>query len=116
MSVMWLPDPSPWKPPAYDEQVIMAIRAIERGVANAAQQQLFWRYMMFTTGASDEFADLSYRPNSERDTVFAEGKRFVGLMFRKLLRAEFTPKPKTPEAPKAIQRRMRERRTQKVAA
>ena len=114
----WLPKVPPWFPPDHDEEVVNAVRATQHGNANSAQQQTFWRYLMYVTGASEEFADLSFRPEDKggtRATDFAEGKRFVGLMIRKLLRAEFTPKPQAPEPPKAIQHRMRERREQKAS-
>lgn len=115
---MWLPKPQPWLPPDHDDEVVGAVRAIEHGNANSAQQQTFWRYLMYVTAATEEFADLSFRPDDKggkRATDFAEGKRFVGLMIRKLLRPEFTPKPESPEMPKAIQQRLRERRESKAS-
>lgn len=93
----WLPRERPFLPPWYDEKVVYAVRAVAEGVANQGQQQLFWRYLMYVTGSAEEFNDLSWRPGGpegDRDTSFAEGKRFVGLMVRKLLRHEVTPKPK----------------------
>lgn len=110
---MWLPKPKPWHPPDHDDATVHAVRALSEGIANDSQQKLAWRYLMYVTGASEEFADLSYRPDSEggrRDTDFAEGKRFVGLMIRKLLRSEFTPKPQTTEAQVTVQQRLRQRR------
>jgi hypothetical protein len=103
----WLPKKEPWFPPDYDEQVIYAIRAISYGEATAYQQGLFWRYLMYVCGSSEEFADLSFRPGQEgeRATTFAEGKRFVGLQLRKLLRPELTPEAK-PETQQALTRRM----------
>jgi len=101
----WRPRERPWLPPWHDEQVTYAIRAVAEGNANEGQQKLFWRYLMYVTGTSDEFNDLSYRPDSERDGIFAEGKRFVGLMIRKLLRSEFTPQPQ--QAPTQTRRTRR---------
>src|SRR3989304_5357049 len=77
----WLPKAQPWFPPDHDEEVVNAVRATQHGNANSAQQQTFWRYLMYVTGASEEFADLSFRPEDNggtRATDFAEGKRFVG--------------------------------------
>lgn len=116
----WLPKAEPHLPPdgSDDEQVIQAIRAFEAGIANAAQQQLAWRYLMYVSGASEDFADLSYRPLSKGGaaaTNFAEGKRFVGLMLRKLLRPEYTPKPQAQPAPPTIQKRMRDRAGKRAA-
>ena len=117
MTTTWLPTAQPWLPPTHDEQVVHAIRAFAEGVASAGQQQMVWRYLMYVTGASEEFADLSFRPDEkggERSTVFAEGKRFVGLMIRKLLRPEFTPKPKLV-APTGLSEKLRARRRKKAA-
>lgn len=72
----------------------MAVRAVFKGEAQPSQQLLFRDYLMYVTGASEEFADLSYRPDDKDATNFAEGKRFIGLMIRKLLRPEFDPKDK----------------------
>jgi hypothetical protein len=96
----WLPKAQPHIPPDYDEQVIYAIRAWSQGKASENQQMLAWDYVMYVTGASEEFNDLSYRPDKEGGTRamdFAEGKRFVGLMIRKMLRPEVTPRPQIAE-------------------
>jgi hypothetical protein len=110
---MWEHKEQPWHLPDHDEEVVYAVRALGQGVANAEQQQVFWRYLMYVTAASEEFADVSYRPDAmggERNTVFAEGKRFVGLMFRRLLNPKFTPKPETPSIPDTARERLRQRR------
>lgn len=115
-AITWLPTAFPWLPPAHDEAVVEAMRAFHAGKANAGQQQMVWRYLMYVTGASEEFQDLSFRPDEKggrRATDFAEGKRFVGMMIRKLLRPEFTPKPKI-DRPPTIQKRLRQRRAEKV--
>ena len=114
----WLPKSLPWIPPDHDESVVNAVRAFKAGIANAYQQQVAWRYLMYVTRATDEFQDLSFRPGGEegrRASDFAEGSRFVGMMFNKLLRPEFTPKP-PPVIQPTIQKRMRQRRAQKVVA
>ena len=90
----WSHKKDPWHPPDYDDQVIWAVRAFAKGEATQSQQQTVWEWWMYTTGASEEFADLSFRPGEEgrRATDFAEGKRFAGLQLRKLLRSELTPR------------------------
>lgn len=109
-SIAWRPKKDPWLPPDHDESSIYAIRALANGTANDGQQKTAWAYLMFLTGASEEFADLSYRPgpDGERDTAFAEGKRFVGLQIRKLLRPEYTPqghiREPQPELPSTVRR------------
>lgn len=113
----WLPRRLPWASPWYDDDIVLAVRAVADGVANQGQQKLFWRYLMYVTGASDEFADLSFRPDDlggDRGTVFAEGKRFVGNEIRKMLRPELTPKTEEEKAElaenKSVQGRMKNRR------
>jgi len=97
MVMAWQDKKLPWEPPDYDDDVIYAVRALAAGIASDHQQKLAWTYLMHITKASDEFQSLSFRPGAadgERATAFAEGKRFVGMMLRKLFRPELTPKPK----------------------
>lgn len=102
MSVMtayarvWRAKEMPWMPPDWDEPVVYAVRAFADGKASETQQRTAWDWLMYLTAASEEFADLSFRPGEEgrRATDFAEGKRFVGQQVRKMLRPELTPKPK----------------------
>jgi len=54
----------------------MAIKAIAAGTANDEQQKRAMSWIINTLCGT---YDLSYRPNSERDTCLAEGKRLVGL-------------------------------------
>lgn len=91
----WLPKRLPYEPGDYDDDVVYAVRALFAGVANEGQQKLAWSWMMYVTG-NGEFDDLSYRPgdHGDRDTTFAEGKKFVGLQMRKMLHPLVTPKPK----------------------
>ena len=72
----WLP--YPWEK---DPAGTAAIRAVDRGEADAAQQRL-----ALTTIIEGicRYYDLSYRPDSERDTAFAEGMRFVGAQVIKI--------------------------------
>jgi hypothetical protein len=59
------------------------------------QQRLVWEWLMFVTGQDD----ISFRPglDGQRETDFAEGKRFVGQQLRKMLDPVMTPRPK-PQA------------------
>jgi hypothetical protein len=122
MPTAWLPKPLPWIPPDYSDDVVMAVRAFEAGNANEAQQKMVWRYLMYVTKATDEFQDLSFRPGGGtagapgEATNFAEGSRFVGMMFRKLLRAELTPKPPVTSVPLPVQKRMKARRASSARA
>lgn len=90
----WLPKKDPWLPPDRDDAVIWASLAFAKGQATESQQRLLWDWFMYTTGASDDFADLSFRPGEEgrRATDFAEGKRFVGLQLKSNLHPIRRPK------------------------
>jgi hypothetical protein len=94
--VPWLPKRDPWMPPDRDDQVIWASLAFSQGKATEGQQRLLWNWLMYSTGASDEYADLSFRPGEEgrRATDFAEGKRFVGLQLKSNLHPIRRPKGK----------------------
>lgn len=65
----------PWKPPKYEDSDVAAIQALANGEANEGQQQ---RALTWIIEELCKTYDLSYRPKSQRDTDFAEGKRYVG--------------------------------------
>jgi hypothetical protein len=75
----------PWHPAPYDEAVTGALKALHAGAANAGQQQ---RALNWIIEALCGTYDLSYRPgeDGERDSAFAEGKRFVGMQIVKQLK------------------------------
>ncbi len=79
-------DASPWKPPKYDDADAHSIRALHDGSASPEQQQ---RALNFIINSLACTYDLSYRPGSDRDTAFAEGKRFVGLQIVKFLKVDY---------------------------
>lgn len=70
------PDASPWKPIPWEPADVSAIQALHRGDASPEQQKRVLDYII--NDICDTYG-LSYRPASDRDTTFAEGKRFVGL-------------------------------------
>jgi hypothetical protein len=70
------PEASPWMPTAWETADAAAIQALARGDATSDQQQRALDYIINNIAGT---YDLSYRPSSDRDTAFAEGKRFVGL-------------------------------------
>jgi hypothetical protein len=76
---------SPFLPPKYEVADAAAIQALLNGVADSHQQQRALKWII-EVGAGTY--DLSYRPGveGERDTAFAEGRRFVGLNIVKLTR------------------------------
>lgn len=76
-----LPKADPWKPPHYEIEDAGAIQALLRGEAQSHQQQRALAYIIESLCGT---YDMSFRPGSERDTCFAEGKRFVGNQLVKL--------------------------------
>jgi hypothetical protein len=79
------PAPAPWHPAPYDETITGAIKALAAGNANESQQQKALKWIIEILCGT---YDLSYRPggDGERDTAFAEGKRFVGAQIVKQLK------------------------------
>lgn len=73
----------PYAPADYEPADVSAIQALQRGDASPDLQR---RALAFIINDLARTYDLSYRPNSDRDTAFAEGKRFVGLQIVKLLK------------------------------
>ena len=85
--IRFAPKQHPYEPVAYDELVLMAVRAFSTGTANSAQQAEVWAWLQYLTGTGD-YADMSFRPGgseAERETAFAEGKKFVGYQVLKML-------------------------------
>lgn len=74
------PRPEPWIPPEWDPEDAHAVQAFMQGRASQDQQL---RAAGFLVNQLCGTYDLSYRPSGDRDTCFAEGKRFVGLQLVK---------------------------------
>ncbi len=70
-----------WTPPYYTNADIAAIQALHRGEADAYQQRRALNWIINTACAT---YDLSYWPDSARDTDFALGRQFVGQQLVKL--------------------------------
>ncbi len=77
-----LEENGPWKPFPYELADVSAIQACVAGTASAEQQK---RALQWIVGCAGTY-DMSYRPGQagDRDTAFAEGKRFVGLQVVKM--------------------------------
>lgn len=78
-----LPKPHPHFPAEYELADVMAIKALAVGDADKDQQLRALKWIIETLC---ETHGLSFRPESDRETVFAEGKRHVGLQIIKLIR------------------------------
>ena len=81
-----------WAPPRYESADIGAVQALARGEADSYQQTRALTWIVETVCGT---YDLSFRPDSERETAFAEGRRFVGLNIVKAtkLRVKLENKP-----------------------
>jgi uncharacterized protein YycO len=66
---------NPWEQAPYTKGDIVAIQALHNGNADADQQRRALDWIIYEVCKT---YDLSYRPDSDRDTVFAEGKRYCG--------------------------------------
>lgn len=75
----------PYHPPKYQDADILAIQALEQGIANEGQQK---RALAWIVNEVSGYYDMSFYPGEEgrRDTDFAEGKRFVGSHIVKMLK------------------------------
>jgi hypothetical protein len=77
-----LPEAQPWKPAAWEQADAYALQALARGECPPHLQQ---RALKFVIERLAGTYDLTYHPESTRDSDFAQGKRFVGLQIVKLL-------------------------------
>lgn len=68
-------------PPLYERSHVAAFQALAHGTAEPQQQKIAMAYLL---GTLCRVQDISYRPDSDRETVFAEGRRFVGQQIMKL--------------------------------
>lgn len=78
------PEAQPWYPPAYTPADVHALKALRAGEATPDQQRRAVDWLIHKAAAT---YDQSFRPGSDGDraTVFAEGRRFVGLQMVKLI-------------------------------
>lgn len=84
----WLPKKEAWHPVDYDDDVVLAARAVESGVANAGQQQLFYEWLRYLCAADD----WPFRPGNARDTDIMLGRQFVWSQIQKMQHPALTPK------------------------
>lgn len=72
-------------PPPYRVLHVAAVQALARGDASPHQQQEALRWIIEQAAGT---YDLSFTPDSDRGTSFAEGRRFVGLQIVKLTKLD----------------------------
>ena len=73
-----IPANAPYLPAPLNTTIVYAVKGLVGGEATPEQQGALVNWLLFEVCRKD---DLSFRPDSERDTAFAEGKRFVALQF-----------------------------------
>ncbi len=66
----------------WDVPVVAAVQALSRGEATPEQQKGALNFIINQAAAT---YGQSYQETGDRDTTFAEGRRFVGLQLVKLL-------------------------------
>lgn len=77
------PPGASWLPPKWDVADAGAMQALARGEASPDQQM---RSLDWIINAACGTYDLSFNPDSDRATSFAEGRRMVGLQIVKLIK------------------------------
>ena len=77
-----LPANKPWAPADWEIADAYALQSLAQGKAPAHLQQ---RALKFIVEKLCGTYDLTYFPDSARDSDFAQGKRFPGLQIVKLL-------------------------------
>jgi len=75
------PAGAPWAPAKYTVAQAAAVQALSHGTADKEQQIRALKWIVEDVCGT---YDMSYRPDSTRDSDFAEGKRFVGNQIVKM--------------------------------
>lgn len=75
-----------WKPADYTPDDVTALQAVLAGIANDGQQKRALDFIINNLCGTYEISFRSDADGGERETSFAEGRRFVGLQIVKLLR------------------------------
>lgn len=73
-----VPANAPYLSARLSTEIAYAVKGLVGGAAIPAQQTAFVNWLLFEVCRKD---DLAYRPDSDRDTSFAEGKRYVAIQF-----------------------------------
>lgn len=78
----------PHSPSPCDTHDVYALKALAEGSANESQQK---RALNWILNVCAGVRDNTYYPDSDRDTIFASGKRFVGLEIVALINMKNPP-------------------------
>lgn len=71
-------DPA-WLPAAYAAADLEAVQACSQGIANEHQQKRAIDWLINSVSGTYELSFRSDADGGERETAFAEGRRFVGM-------------------------------------
>lgn len=88
----WRAPHDAWAPAQYDEDDIMAVKALASGTASAGQQQTVLTFLIYKAAAT---YDMPFRPggiDGKRASDFACGRMFVGQQFLKLINMDLPSK------------------------
>lgn len=77
------PEYRPWHPEKYEPADVRAIKNLAMGEADEIEQARAFKWIVENLCRT---YDQTYFPESDRDSAFAEGKRFVGNALVKMLR------------------------------
>jgi len=77
-------DPA-WMPAPYSYADVVAVRAVATGEATPEQQKRALDWLIHSAAGAYEISFRSDGQGGDRETAFAEGRRFVGLQLVKLV-------------------------------
>lgn len=77
-------DPA-WKPALYEPREVEGIKALAKGEASPEQQRLALDWIINTAAGTYELSFRSDKEGGDRETAFAEGRRFVGMQLVKMV-------------------------------
>jgi hypothetical protein len=76
-------DPA-WLPAPYQTRDIECVKAVAEGKAGPEEQKRAIKWIMDTAAGDGELSFRSDTDGGDRETAFAEGRRFVALQIKKL--------------------------------
>lgn len=78
----------PNTPATHDRNVVIAMRALADGTANAGQQKLALEWIVLKASAMEAISFRLADEGGEAGTAFHEGRRFVGWQISRILTKE----------------------------
>ena len=87
----------PWQMPQIEDADIFALQAVAKGIANNAQQQRVYEYVVRTLCETDRMTFWPGGEDGKRATDFAEGKRWVGVQLRRIEKMRPDPRNESGE-------------------